>query len=423
MRKTLSVLYFLLVLADSVHAKPKEPMSYTINLTEIAPKITFLNNNKHADQAEVRIDVTKHVRKLIGRLPTVGDTVTVVYEGSFQDYVSMNGRNMYIALIDDSEAAGWYKELSEYDSFSKGVSQYEQISASVTLTVIKNPNTKCVLNIGFHTTPELARKRPKLIATVKAAEEPSPEKNSVENTSTVVSGTESAATKNQNSETLEPPTVEIPARSWKNIMDIGLSFPQTLYTVTGLENEDYDIEDVDTKISTFDAHYAWLPTHKSGLTFKLGMDYGMGFVHPDTDDDDPAFVNTDIELLAGAGFTFGKGRFAFRALAELGFGTLSYKSTRNYYISGGSCKAESDGVAIYFPIGVDVGMHIFFNDYGSVGLYLGSSFHAIPAMKSSSSTTTKTTIGSNTYSSTSVNIYTTGSRFRCTPVIGVAITL
>ena len=83
MKKILSVFVFFLILAGSSYAKEKEPLSYTINLSEIAPKITFQQNNydaAYADQAIVRIDISRHIKKLIGRYPIVGDTITIIYE-------------------------------------------------------------------------------------------------------------------------------------------------------------------------------------------------------------------------------------------------------------------------------------------------------------------------------------------------------
>ena len=415
MKKILSVFVFFLILAGSSYAKEKEPLSYTINLSEIAPKITFQQNNygaAYADQAIVRIDISRHIKKLIGRYPIVGDTITIIYEGSFKDYVDMGDQNMFIGLIDDSEQAGWYKELAEYTTFSKPVSQNEQFSTSVVFVVTSKPVMKCVLQIGFHTTPELAKKNPKLIATVKVAEEKvvEVEEDSVK---------ETKVAENQSPETADTST---PSKSWFNIMNVALSFPQTSYTVTEI-NDAPVIEKKDTKISTFDAHYAWLPTLKNGLTFKLGMDYGMGFVQPEKSSDDPAFVKNDIELLAGVGFTFGSDKFRFRILGEVGFGAISYNYKQSYYISPYTIKSETDATIIYVPVGVDISMNIFFGNNNAVGLYLGSSFHAIPMMDSTSSTVTKMISGSTTTSTSSFNTYTIGTPFRFTPAIGVILIL
>lgn len=414
MKKILSVFVFFLILAGSSYAKEKEPMSYTINLSEIAPKITFQQNNDgaaYADQAIARIDISRHIKKLIGRYPIVGDTITIIYEGSFKDYVAMDDQNMFIGLIDNSEQAGWYKELAEYTTFSKPVSQNEQFSTSVVFVVTSKPVMKCVLQIGFHTTPELAKKNPKLIATVKVAEEKvvEVEEDSVKETKVV---------ENQSPETADTST---PSKSWFNIMNVALSFPQTSYTVT--EINDAPVEKKDTKISTFDAHYAWLPTFKNGLTFKLGMDYGMGFVQPEKSSDDPAFVKNDIELLAGVGFTFGSDKFRFRILGEVGFGAISYNFKQSYYISPYTIKSETDATIIYVPVGVDISMNIFFGNNNAVGLYLGSSFHAIPMMDSSSSTVTKMISGSTTTSTSSFNTYTIDTPFRFSPAIGVILIL
>lgn len=415
MKKILSVFVFFLILAGSSYAKEKEPMSYTINLSEIAPKITFQQNNggaAYADQAIVRIDISRHIKKLIGRYPIVGDTITIIYEGSFKDYVDMGDQNMFIGLIDDSEQAGWYKELAEYTTFSKPVSQNEQFSTSVVFVVTSKPVMKCVLQIGFHTTPELAKKNPKLIATVKVAEEKvvEVEEDSVK---------ETKVAENQSPETADTST---PSKSWFNIMNVALSFPQTSYTVTEI-NDAPVIEKKDTKISTFDAHYAWLPTLKNGLTFKLGMDYGMGFVQPEKSSDDPAFVKNDIELLAGVGFTFGSDKFRFRILGEVGFGAISYNFKQSYYISPYTIKSETDATIIYVPVGVDISMNIFFGNNNAVGLYLGSSFHAIPMMDSTSSTVTKMISGSTTTSTSSFNTYTIETPFRFSPAIGVILIL
>lgn len=414
MKKILSVFVFFLILAGSSYAKEKEPMSYTINLSEIAPKITFQQNNDgaaYADQAIARIDISRHIKKLIGRYPIVGDTITIIYEGSFKDYVAMDDQNMFIGLIDNSEQAGWYKELAEYTTFSKPVSQNEQFSTSVVFVVTSKPVMKCVLQIGFHTTPELAKKNPKLIATVKVAEEKvvEVEEDSVKETKVV---------ENQSPETADTST---PSKSWFNIMNVALSFPQTSYTVT--EINDAPVEKKDTKISTFDAHYAWLPTFKNGLTFKLGMDYGMGFVQPEKSSDDPAFVKNDIELLAGVGFTFGSDKFRFRILGEVGFGAISYNFKQSYYISPYTIKSETDATIIYVPVGVDISMNIFFGNNNAVGLYLGSSFHAIPMMDSTSSTVTKMISGSTTTSTSSFNTYTIETPFRFSPAIGVILIL
>lgn len=414
MKKILSVFVFFLILAGSSYAKEKEPMSYTINLSEIAPKITFQQNNDgaaYADQAIARIDISRHIKKLIGRYPIVGDTITIIYEGSFKDYVAMDDQNMFIGLIDNSEQAGWYKELAEYTTFSKPVSQNEQFSTSVVFVVTSKPVMKCVLQIGFHTTPELAKKNPKLIATVKVAEEKvvEVEEDSVKETKVV---------ENQSPETADTST---PSKSWFNIMNVALSFPQTSYTVT--EINDAPVEKKDTKISTFDAHYAWLPTFKNGLTFKLGMDYGMGFVQPEKSSDDPPFVKNDIELLAGVGFTFGSDKFRFRILGEVGFGAISYNFKQSYYISPYTIKSETDATIIYVPVGVDISMNIFFGNNNAVGLYLGSSFHAIPMMDSSSSTVTKMISGSTTTSTSSFNTYTIDTPFRFSPAIGVILIL
>ena len=425
MKKILSVFVLFMILAGSIYAKDKEPLSYTIDLSEIAPKITFQQNNNpnYADQAEAHIDISRQVRKLIGRLPIAGDTIIIIYEGSFKDFVYMNERNMFIGLIDDSEAAGWYKELSEYTTFSRPVAQNEEFSTSVTLSVIQKPVSKCVLNIGFHTTPELAKKRPKLIATEKTIENAVNENPVEENTVATNSTKEALVTENQSPETKAEKS---PSKSWSNIMNVGLSFPQTFYTVTGLKDDNTKIPKSDIKISTFDTHYAWLPTHKSGLTFKLGMDYGMGFVHTENGDK-PPFVKNDVELTAGVGYTFGKDKFRFRILCEAGFGALTYNSTKSSYMNvmgySYTIKAESSGSVIYVPVGVDIGMHIFFGEYRAVGLYLGTTIHAMPMLDSSSSTVTKTTSGSNTSSTTDVYLYKTDSKFRCTPVIGVVLTL
>ena len=415
MKKILSVFVFFLILAGSSYAKEKEPLSYTINLSEIAPKITFQQNNygaAYADQAIVRIDISRHIKKLIGRYPIVGDTITIIYEGSFKDYVDMGDQNMFIGLIDDSEQAGWYKELAEYTTFSKPVSQNEQFSTSVVFVVTSKPVMKCVLQIGFHTTPELAKKNPKLIATVKVAEE-----KVVEVEDDTVKETKVA--ENQSPETADTST---PSKSWFNIMNVALSFPQTSYTVTEI-NDAPVIEKKDTKISTFDVHYAWLPTFKNGLTFKLGMDYGMGFVQPEKSSDDPAFVKNDIELLAGVGFTFGSDKFRFRILGEVGFGAISYNYKQSYYISPYTIKSETDATIIYVPVGVDISMNIFFGNNNAVGLYLGSSFHAIPMMDSTSSTVTKMISGSTTTSTSSFNTYTIETPFRFSPAIGVILIL
>lgn len=417
MKKILSVFVFFLILAGSSYAKEKEPMSYTINLSEIAPKITFQQNNDgaaYADQAIARIDISRHIKKLIGRYPIVGDTITIIYEGSFKDYVAMDDQNMFIGLIDNSEQAGWYKELAEYTTFSKPVSQNEQFSTSVVFVVTSKPVMKCVLQIGFHTTPELAKKNPKLIATVKVAEEKvvevEVEEDSVKETKVV---------ENQSPETADTST---PSKSWFNIMNVALSFPQTSYTVTEINDAPVS-EKKDTKISTFDAHYAWLPTFKNGLTFKLGMDYGMGFVQPEKSSDDPPFVKNDIELLAGVGFTFGSDKFRFRILGEVGFGAISYNFKQSYYISPYTIKSETDATIIYVPVGVDISMNIFFGNNNAVGLYLGSSFHAIPMMDSSSSTVTKMISGSTTTSTSSFNTYTIDTPFRFSPAIGVILIL
>ena len=418
MKKILSVFVFFLILAGSSYAKEKEPMSYTINLSEIAPKITFQQNNgaKYADQAMARIDITRHVKKLIGRSPIVGDTITIIYEGSFKDYVYMNDGTMFIGLIDDSEQANWYKELAEYTTFSKSVSQNEQFSTSVTFVLTSKPVMKCVIQIGFHTTPELAKKNPKLIATVKTTEKPTEEKPvEVEGDS----DEETKVAENQLPETTDTTT---PSKSWYNMMNVAFSFPQTSYTVTEIDDAPVS-EKNDTKISTFDAHYAWLPTLKNGLTFKLGMDYGMGFVQPEKSGDDPAFVKNDIELLAGVGFTFGSDKFRFRILGEFGFGALSYNFKQSYYVSPYTLKNETNVTVIYVPVGVDISMNIFFGNNNAVGLYIGSSFHAIPMMDSSSSTVTKMTSGGTTTSTTSYNVYTIDSPFRFTPAIGVILTL
>lgn len=411
MKKILSVFVFFVILAGVSYAKDKESMSCTVNLSEVAPKMIFLQNNepKYADQAETRVDITRQVRKLLGRLPIAGDSITIIYEGSFVDYVAMTGRDIFIGLIDDSEQAGWYKELSEYTAFSDLVSQNEQFSTSVTLVVTQKPVTKCVLNIGFHTTPELAKKKPKLIATVKVAEEKAVE---------AAPAKETEATENTSTETA---AAAAPAKSWSNMMNVALSFPQTVYTIT--EMNDTPIEKVDAHISTFDTHYAWLPTHKSGLTFKLGMEYGMGFVHPAKDGDKAPFVKTDVELLAGAGFTFGKDKFRFRILGEAGFGTMAYNNTTYSSIYGYTIKAETNSSIIYVPVGVDLSVNIFFGNYNAVGLYIGGSFHAIPMMHSSASTVTKMISGTTTSSSTSINIYTISSPLRFTPAIGVILTL
>lgn len=415
MKKILSVFVFFLILAGSSYAKEKEPMSYTINLSEIAPKITFQQNNDgaaYADQAIARIDISRHIKKLIGRYPIVGDTITIIYEGSFKDYVAMDDQNMFIGLIDNSEQAGWYKELAEYTTFSKPVSQNEQFSTSVVFVVTSKPVMKCVLQIGFHTTPELAKKNPKLIATVKVAEEKvvEVEEDSVKETKVV---------ENQSPETADTST---PSKSWFNIMNVALSFPQTSYTVTEINDAPIS-EKKDIKISTFDVHYAWLPTLKNGLTFKLGMDYGMGFVQPEKSSDDPAFVKNDIELLAGVGFTFGSDKFRFRILGEVGFGAISYNSKQSYYISPYTIKSETDATIIYVPVGVDISMNVFFGNNNAVGLYLGSSFHAIPMMDSSSSTVTKMISGSTTTSTSSFNTYTIDTPFRFSPAIGVILIL
>lgn len=417
MKKILSVFVFFLILAGSSYAKEKEPMSYTINLSEIAPKITFQQNNDgaaYADQAIARIDISRHIKKLIGRYPIVGDTITIIYEGSFKDYVAMDDQNMFIGLIDNSEQAGWYKELAEYTTFSKPVSQNEQFSTSVVFVVTSKPVMKCVLQIGFHTTPELAKKNPKLIATVKVAEEKvvevEVEEDSVKETKVV---------ENQSPETADTST---PSKSWFNIMNVALSFPQTSYTVTEINDAPVS-EKKDTKISTFDAHYAWLPTFKNGLTFKLGMDYGMGFVQPEKSSDDPPFVKNDIELLAGVGFTFGSDKFRFRILGEVGFGAISYNFKQSYYISPYTIKNETDATIIYVPVGVDISMNIFFGNNNAVGLYLGSSFHAIPMMDSTSSTVTKMISGSTTTSTSSFNTYTIDTPFRFSPAIGVILIL